>query len=143
MSEALKGACMCGACAFTAVPDDLDAGICHCGMCRKWSGGMFMVVTCHDLAFAKGAPVEAFKSSEWGRRLFCRVCGSSLAWQTADGSHTSVSIQAFEDPGIFTLTSEIFVDEKPGCYDLANDTHKMTAAEVMAMFAPKPDGERV
>lgn len=143
MSDRLSGSCLCGACAFTAEPED-DAGVCHCGMCRKWSGGMFMAVGCGDtLEFAPGAPVEAFKSSEWGKRLFCRICGAPLAWQSADGGHSAVSIQAFEDPGRFAIASEIFYDEKPGNYALAGDTHKMTGAEVIALYAPQSEGEGV
>ncbi|MGV6849525.1 MAG: GFA family protein [Marinibacterium sp.] len=139
MTVPKQGKCLCGACRFTAVPEP-TAGVCHCGMCRKWSGGMFIGVQCGDsLSFVDGAPVKTFLSSEWGRRLFCSDCGSTLAWQTADGTMTAVSIQAFDDPGAFPVVSEIFYDEKPGNYALAGDTKKMTGAEVIAMFAP-PEG---
>jgi hypothetical protein len=32
------------------------------------------------------------------------------------------------------LTTEIFVDEKPGYYTFANETRKLTGQEVMAAF---------
>ncbi len=100
-----------------------------------------MAVDCGDsLAFADGAPVVSYRSSDWGQRLFCGTCGSTLAWQTADGSHSSVSIQTFDDPARFAITTEIFFDEKPSSYALANETRKMTGAEVMAMYAPQPEG---
>lgn len=136
-----NGSCMCGACSFTAIPSqDSPASVCHCSMCRKWSGGAFISVSCGGgVAFADGAPLNVFDSSEWGQRVSCSVCGSSLVWRTKDGAMNQVSVQAFEDPGQFTLGSEIFVDDKPGSYDFSNQTHKMTGAEVMAMFAPKPE----
>lgn len=135
MSAPIEGKCLCGACTFTAVPAD-TSGVCHCGMCRSWSGGMFIGVQCGDsLTFAEGAPVKAYGSSDWGERVFCGDCGSNLAWRMKDGSMAIVSVQAFPDASAFPVVSEIFIDEKPGSYALAGETHKMTGAEVMAMFA--------
>ncbi|MEP2030089.1 MAG: GFA family protein [Paracoccaceae bacterium] len=136
----LKGACMCGACQFTATPTAMTAGACHCGMCRKWSGGMYLAVACgSSVVFDKGAPLGSYKGSDWGERIFCKDCGSSLVWQTQDGQNQNVSMQAFEDPSQFKLDTQIFVDRKPGNYDLANETAMMTEAEVFAMFAPQGD----
>lgn len=36
----------------------------------------------------------------------------------------------------FTFQEQIFVDEKPADYDFANDTPKLTGAEVFAKFTP-------
>ena len=55
-----------------------------------------------------------YSSSAWGQRCFCKQCGSTLFWRTADGAMTMVAAQAF-----------------------ANATQKLTGAEVMAAFAPK------
>ncbi len=140
MVAPLKGSCLCGACTFTATPSADGAGVCHCGQCRKWSGGMFLNVYCGDsIVFDDGAPLGSYKGSEWGERIFCRICGSSLVWQTQDGSHQSASIQAFDDPSQFTLTTQIFTDQKPNCYTLANETENMTEAEVFAKYAPDSD----
>lgn len=37
----------------------------------------------------------------------------------------------------FRLTTEIFIDEKPGFYEMGNATHKMTGQEVFAQFTQK------
>ncbi|MFQ1700540.1 GFA family protein [Loktanella agnita] len=133
----LRGTCMCGACGFTATPVSDEAGVCHCGQCNKWTGGMFVNVYCgSSIIFEPDAPVGSYKGSEWGERLFCKICGSSMVWQMQDRSHQSASIQCFEDPSQFTLTTQIFVDRKPRCYALANETENMTEAEVMAKYAP-------
>ncbi|SPH17326.1 hypothetical protein DEA8626_00844 [Defluviimonas aquaemixtae] len=140
-NAALSGTCLCGACAFTAAPVGKSAGACHCGMCRRWSGGIYLAVDCGEsVEFAKGAPVVAYKGSSWGERLFCRECGSSLVWQTQDGRNQHVSIQTFEDPGRFVVDSEIFIDRKPNSYALADVARAMTEAEVFAMFASKSEG---
>lgn len=98
---------------------------------------MFINVYCaNSVVFDDGAPLGSYKASEWGERIFCKTCGSSLVWQTQDGMHQNVSIQAFDDPSQFNLTSQIFTDRKPACYTLANQTEMMTEAEVMAKYAP-------
>jgi hypothetical protein len=109
-------------------------------MCRRWSGGSFMAVECVGVVKVEDeAPLGVYASSEYGERVFCKTCGTSLMWRMKDGSHNVVSAQAFDDPSIFEFTSEIFVDEQPANYAFANQTHKMTGAEVFALFAPNQD----
>ncbi|WP_342075256.1 GFA family protein [Yoonia sp. SS1-5] len=136
MADALNGSCLCGACTFTASLTDQGAGACHCGQCRKWSGGIYMSVGCTDVTFNDDAPLGSYKASEWGERVFCKTCGSSIMWQTQDGAHQHVSIQTFDDPGQFEIGVEVFIDRKPSNYALSNQTKTMTEAEVFAMFMP-------
>lgn len=138
MAETLNGQCLCGSVKFTAVPAEQKMGICHCGMCRRWTGGTFMSVQCGDsVSFESKDNLGSYKGSVWGERLFCKACGSTILWQTQDGKHQSVSIHAFEDPEAFEFASQIFIDQKPSNYEFANKTESMTEAEVFAMFAPK------
>ncbi len=132
MSDELVGGCLCGAVRFTAVPLNDEMGVCHCGMCRRWSGGLFMAVECGTLAIDDETAVSVYRSSDYGERLFCRTCGSSLFWRMQDGSHIVVSLHALDDPSRFRFTNEIFIDEKPAAYAFANDTKKMTGAEFVA-----------
>ncbi len=139
----LSGSCLCGKCNFEAEADTATGGACHCGMCRKWSGGILTTVECgSSVKFADGAPTGTYRASEWGERIFCRGCGSSLVWQTQDGNYQHVSMQAFDDPEQFDLTMQVFIDQKPGNYALANETKTMTEAEVFAMFAPTPEDQK-
>ncbi|MDN3710857.1 GFA family protein [Paracoccus cavernae] len=138
---ALTGTCLCGASRLEATPVSDEAGVCHCSLCRKFSGGMFIVADCSgNLSFDKDAPLGRFQSSEWGERVFCAQCGSSLAWLSRDGTMAFVSVQAFEDPGRFPVTHEMFIDCKPASYALAGETTTMTEAEFMAQYASKPEG---
>lgn len=138
MTAALNGQCLCGGVKFAAIPAELKMGICHCGMCRRWTGGVFMSVNCADtVAFESDDNVGSYKGTAWGERLFCKSCGSTILWQTQDGNNQHVSIQAFDDPAVFEFDSQIFIDKKPANYDFANDTKCMTEAEIFAMFAPK------
>ena len=58
-----------------------------------------------------------------------------------DSGEYIVSVGALDDQDGFVLDSEIFVDEQPPFYAFANETTKMTGAEVFAMFAPAGDGD--
>ncbi len=134
----LPGQCLCGAVRFSATPQRMEMGVCHCGMCRRWTGGAFMSVDCgQSLRVENAEHLGVYNSSVWGQRCFCKQCGSTLFWRTADGAVTMVAAPAFADAGQFVFTSEIFIDERPANFAFANDTHKLTGAEVMAAFAPE------
>ena len=136
MADEQKARCLCGAVTFRATPVKDEMGVCHCSMCRMWAGGVSMAVECDpSIAFDSDDTLGVYTSSDWGERLFCTKCGSSLLWRTRDGTHVSVSAPAFEDPERFAFTSQIFIDEKPANYAFANETETMTGAEVFALFA--------
>ena len=136
-----RGSCMCGACKFTATPAGEGANVCHCGMCRKWTAGMFIAVECGDsLKFDDTTHVGIYRASEWGERVFCKLCGSSLVWRMQDRSSSGVSINAFDDPGQFTLTNQWFIDNKPDNYALANKTKSFSEAETIALFTQEGAG---
>lgn len=143
MGERIEGRCLCGGVTFTATPEKMEMGVCHCGMCRRWTGGTFMAVSCGEsVEFAPGSPTGSYRGSAWAERIFCRNCGSTLVWQTQDGKHQTVSVQTFDDPSVFKFTSQIFIDRKPDNYEFANETRNMTEAEIFEMFAPKPEGRK-
>lgn len=133
------GRCLCGACRFAAQPVK-GGSVCHCEMCRKWTGGMFVAThLARAPRFVADAPLGVYRSSDWGQRLFCANCGASLVWQSRDGVQNYASVQCFDNPGRFAVEKEIFIDEKPAGYALAGDHVTMTGAEVMAAFAPKEE----
>ena len=138
-NAAMTGRCLCGEIRFKAIPTRKDMGVCHCGMCRRWTGGTFMAVDCGtDVEIENEDKLGVYSSSDWGERIFCSLCGTSLFWRMRDGSETVVAAQAFDDPGAFAFTSQIYIDEKPGNYDFANETRKMTGDEFLAaIMGPK------
>ncbi len=130
------GKCLCGAVTFTAEVATRDVDVCHCSMCRRWSAGPYIGLS-HDgsVTFTGAENIGVYKSSDWAERGFCKVCGSSLYYHLLGTEHYSFSANALDDEAGITLTSQIFIDEKPGYYDFANDTPKLTGAEVFAAFA--------
>nr|WP_280516267.1 GFA family protein [Chelatococcus reniformis] len=115
---------------------EIDA--CHCGACRRWSAGPFMSVSCGDtLSIQDESQLRVFRSSDWAERISCTNCGGALFWRLTGGGFVAVAAFAFDDPSRFAFTEEIFVDEQPVSYAFANETHRMTGAEVVAAMQAK------
>lgn len=137
----LTGRCLCGAVKFSAGVEKHETGACHCGMCRRWAGGPLFVLNCSGAVTFEGEEnISTFRSSDWGERGFCKICGSTLFWRTHDQSFLGMAVGSFDDQSQFELTNQVFIDDKPDWYEFANQTKKMTGAEVIAMFTDQtPD----
>lgn len=140
-----SGGCLCGAVTYEIGTKITETGACHCQMCRKWSGGVYLgVQVASDKMTVTGDQLGVYTSSPWAERGFCKTCGSSLFYRvTAPGPHSGtyhVGLGTLNDPDGITLTGEIFIDKKPSGYGFAGDSHKMTEAETMAMLAPPEAG---
>ena len=137
---------MCGAVRFEITSDLRESGACHCGMCRKFSGGVYLAVKvpAGGLEFTSDDALGVFISSEWAERGFCKTCGSSLFYRlTVPGpmqGEMHVGLGTLDDANGLPLTGEIFIDLKPDGYAFAGDTEKMTQAQVLAMFAEPAAG---
>jgi len=135
-----KGSCLCGAVSFEANTASNDVGVCHCSMCRTWSGGPYVGVDCGtDLSIT--GEITIFNSSDWAERAFCPACGTHLYYKFKANGQTIMPAGLFDDKEKLVMDHQIFIDEKPDYYDFANQTKNMTAAEVMAMFADVSESE--
>lgn len=131
----VSGHCLCGAVSLAAHVKDHNVHACHCSMCRRWTSGPFLVISVAEGISFKGAEnIGAYKSSEWGERAFCKICGTSLYWRMSGTDQYAISAGMLDDTSRLTLATEIFIDEKPAYYAFANDTEKMTGAEAVAAF---------
>ncbi len=141
------GSCLCGAVKYTVTSEITHAGACHCAMCRKWSGGIYLgIAVPGDGMDIDGAEnVTTFASSEWAERGFCGKCGSSLYYRvTAPGPYQGtyhIGMGSLDDTTGVTVTEEIFTDLKPKGYAFDGNLKGMTEAEVMAMFAQASEGQ--
>jgi hypothetical protein len=76
----VTGTCLCGSVRFEAAgPFDMMAH-CHCSMCRKHHGAMFVTFLSAPLAgfrWISGQDfIQVYRSSDNGHRPFCKRCGS-------------------------------------------------------------------
>jgi len=127
-----QGRCLCGAVTFSARNVDPHAHACHCGTCRRWSGGPGLSAAVGSISFDGAEHVERFDSSDWAERGFCRRCGSHLFYRVKATDQYHVWLGAFDQPEVFALAGEIYVDEKPPGYAFAGDHPRLTAAEFLA-----------
>lgn len=136
----LTGRCLCSAIEFQAKGAKLDVGACHCGMCRRWTGGPFMAIDCGtDVSIQGEENIGVFDSSPWAERGFCTKCGTHLFYRIKQTHQYIVPVGIFGDDPAFSFDHQVFIDEKPPYYTFANKTEDMTGAEVFAKYAPKAD----
>lgn len=135
----LTGKCMCGAVKISATAKKPSVAVCHCDMCRRWSAGPFMAVNCRSVTFEDDENVGRIRSSDWAERGYCTKCGSNLFYRLVDSSDHQISAGLFDDQSMLRLSLQVFIDSKPPYYEFSNETKTMTAAEVIAAFAPPPD----
>ena len=130
----MKGSCLCGAVEVSAL-DHHDIGLCHCSMCRRWSGGPMFAVHCGPgVTFTGKQQPARYQSSEWAERGFCPVCATHLFYHLLPTDEYMLPAGIFGDAVDFRLASQIFIDEKPDYYDLSNKTPMLTGEQVFAQF---------
>lgn len=136
------GSCLCGEVKYAVTESISETGACHCDMCRKWTGGVFLGVKVSPggLQVSGEDNLGVYASSPWAERAFCKSCGASLWYRiTAPGPYQGeyhIGLGGLDAPEGIALTGEIYIDRKPGGYSFAEETHKMTKAQMEAMFAP-------
>jgi hypothetical protein len=76
------GSCLCGGVAYQIDGEIGPIVLCHCSMCRRWSGSAFRArasVRRSEFRYVRGAElVREYRSSADTVRRFCSVCGSPL-----------------------------------------------------------------
>jgi hypothetical protein len=137
MSEAVtagpvEGRCLCGAVAVrVARTPDARPGACHCGMCRRWSGGLFLCFSAPADAVEVTGEVARFASSGFAERAFCPVCGSHLWMRDTDDAGAPYDLMPgpFEAAADWPLQSEIYADRALASVRLSGDHRRATEAE--------------
>ncbi len=134
-ADRIHGQCLCGAVEFAVDVPERTYSVCHCGLCRRWSGGPLMSVHCPapDTEWLNDEGLTWFQGTPWAQRGFCSRCGSSLFWRLAEQPEGMliVSVDALDDGGEFALDRHIYSDAKPDRYDFADDRPRVTEAELM------------
>ncbi len=132
---ALTGHCLCGAVEITVSGGhDPRPGICHCRMCQRWSGGVFMCFEAPADAVSVRGDVTRYASSDFAERAFCPVCGSNLWMRNTDDASASFELM----PGLFDtardwpLRSEIYTDDAMAAAQIGGNHPKATRAEYEA-----------
>ena len=134
------GTCLCGKTGVELGDHTDEIGVCHCSMCRKWSGGPFLGIEYGaDIKLIGEEFVKTFSSSEWAERGFCGECGTHLFYRIKANGQVVVPVGLLDTAKKMTMDHQIFVEERPDYYSFSQKTKEMTGEEVFAYFAAQTD----
>lgn len=126
----MTGHCLCGAVTIRVEGDhDPRVGACHCRMCQRWSGGLFLCFNAEAVE-AEG-PVVRHQSSPFAERAFCGTCGSHLWMRTTEGEDAGWDLMPglFDEARAWPMRSEIYTDRALASVRLAGEHPRATRAE--------------
>ena len=132
LADPLNGHCLCRKVTIELSRPKPLVDVCHCEMCRRWGGSFFGGIGGESFSIEGQSEITVFRSSEWAERAFCSICGSNLYFHFLPAKTQSFLVGLFDLPEDFKIEQQIFYDEKPGWYDLAQRTPCKTGAEIIA-----------
>ncbi|MEN0000576.1 MAG: GFA family protein [Pseudomonadota bacterium] len=123
MTRYYTGGCQCGAVRYRFETLGV-ASICHCRMCQKAAGNIFLpLVLVEGFEWTRGER-GAFASSNMSTRGFCSDCGTPLTLETRD--QVEVAIGSLDDPGAVKIAYHANIDDR---LDAATQLHEIPDAD--------------
>ncbi|MEL7190043.1 MAG: GFA family protein [Pseudomonadota bacterium] len=132
ISEPLSGRCLCGAVTITLNGAHNEVDVCHCSMCQQWVGTMYAGIETDGFDLSGEEHISTYQSSNWAERAFCSKCGSSLWYKFLPTGNRTFLAGLFDLPEGLRIKHQIFVDEKPDWFDLAQASPMKTGSEIIA-----------
>jgi len=125
------GHCLCKSVQFEVHGPLRPVIYCHCEMCRRTSGHFVAATACarEHLHLKAAASLHWYESSATARRGFCKICGSQLFWEPAEGSHVSIMAGALNAPTGLTASEHIFVADAGDYYQISDGLPQKAAWE--------------
>lgn len=99
----VSGGCQCGAVRYHATEMFDNAHVCHCRMCQKAVGNIFITLVAaprEAITWTRGTPAR-FRSSEHVDRGFCSACGTPLFYEDVTGNRVNFTIGSLDHPELF------------------------------------------
>jgi hypothetical protein len=134
-SAELTGHCLCAAVTVRVTgTHDPRVGACHCRMCQRWSGGLFLCFDADAEGVTVDGPVTRYASTGFAERAFCSVCGSHLWMRETDAENAPYGFMPglFNAARDFAMRSEIYTDRALASVQLTGDHRRATRAEYEA-----------
>ncbi len=147
-SEPVTGGCLCGAIRYEITEPEIDAELCHCRMCQRFSGGPVLAWASFPkeaLRFTQGEPKyyqsshgnpKYYESSPIAERGFCPNCGSSLTYrglvpQLSDWIF--VCVGCFDNPETFAPTWHLGIENQMPWLDIHDDLPRVRCYDSPAL----------
>lgn len=118
----VKGRCDCGAVSFNVETVRETVTICHCRQCRRTSGHLWASThaTFDTVNFTNDQGLEWYRSSDFAKRGFCKICGSSLFYRMNDEDGIAIAVGCLDLPTGLEIGKHIFVKDKGDYYEIAD-----------------------
>jgi hypothetical protein len=146
VSTTVRGACLCGAVAFTVAPPYRWFAHCHCSMCRKQHGSLFntsLGVAQRAFHWLRGADdIAHYRATAAFERPFCRHCGSKVPALSHDAHYWHVPAGSLDGDMGARPRAHIFVASRSPLAEL-DDVLPRHAAYPPGVSLPVVDIPRV
>jgi len=128
----VTGGCLCGAIRYESTEPPNLVGFCHCRMCQKASGGIFLVFADFPgdaFRFTSGQ-LRYYRSSEIATRGFCRECGTPISFQYDGSSGPAIMVGTLDHPEDWPPTWEHSgIESKVPWFEISDDLPQTTTEE--------------
>ncbi|MEM6712154.1 MAG: GFA family protein [Pseudomonadota bacterium] len=124
----ISGRCNCGAVTFQIEQAPTDVYVCHCSICRKYTGSNGMpvvIVRKEDFRWLSGQSLITHwkkPDADW-ESTFCSVCGSSLPGPNDEARMFVPAGLLPDEVSDLEVKHHIFVGSK-ACWDIIGDSGK-------------------
>lgn len=108
----MRGSCHCGGLRFDATGRARRASVCHCGPCRRMSGGDWASADFAAAEVAVAGEVRWYRASPGVRRGFCPTCGAFLFWEREGSGEIAVALGAVDGPTGLHGLRDLFVPDR-------------------------------
>lgn len=125
------GRCLCGAVEVVArVGPGAEVSACHCDLCRRWSGTVFMGFDVAPGDVEVRGDIATFASSSFAERAFCGTCGTHLWFRdTADNAPYELSPGLFPEARDLPLVREVYADRAARWARLSGNHRRVSRAD--------------
>jgi hypothetical protein len=130
----LTGGCHCGSVRYTITEPALDTHHCHCGICRKFHGALFVTLSIFNrkaFTYDKGGNnLGSFASSPNVTRHFCKTCGCPVTLDLTQKPELIAVATGTIDEGAFpghpaSTYRHAFVGSKVPWYEIKDDIRQV------------------
>lgn len=135
MMENRTGQCLCGTVRVAFDMPKAEFQACHCKQCQTWTGGgPFYAIRAMNVAIEGEDNLTSYCHSEWGERVSCSTCGTTITWKMQGKPPAFLAIGLLDDTSDLSLTEEIFIDQRPDWLCAIESANQSTEAEMKAQL---------
>ncbi|MCW8875850.1 MAG: GFA family protein [Kangiellaceae bacterium] len=128
LNSPIKGSCLCGGVEFEVSQIEPSIGHCHCGMCRKFHGAAFSTFAeakPQHFKWLKGeSELKTYIAKNNTKRKFCRVCGSSIIFESAKCNNIEFALALLDSDFDFNPDAHIYTESAVSWFRINDELPK-------------------